>query len=111
MIADFSGLIVVVVGLMALTVLGVTALVVAPDDDMNTIAAAAFAVIGSVVGAYFGVHAGARERRRADEAHQQVTDRLTSVMMEQANAVMEQAKAMSTPATGQSEPTLSGTDT
>jgi hypothetical protein len=87
LVADSPGPVVVVAGLVVLLVLGWVALAKAPDDEMNTVAAAAFGVIGSVVGAFFGVHAGVRERRRADEAHQNITEKLTDTMMEQAKAM------------------------
>jgi hypothetical protein len=49
---------VVGIGLLALVALGFAAMFSADEGDMSTIATAAFGVIGSVVGAFFGVHAG-----------------------------------------------------
>lgn len=60
------GLVVVVVGLAALVVLGVIAMVSASTGDMGTISTAAFGVIGSVIGAFFGVSAGLGDRERVD---------------------------------------------
>jgi uncharacterized membrane protein YeaQ/YmgE (transglycosylase-associated protein family) len=57
-------LLVVVAGLVVLVVLGVVAMPLASARDMGTIATAAFGVIGSVVGAFFGVRAGLGDRER-----------------------------------------------
>ena len=57
-------LLVVITGLAVLVVLGVVAMLSASSNDMGTIASAAFGVIGSVVGAFFGVRAGLGDRER-----------------------------------------------
>lgn len=57
---------VVVIGLVALVILGGLAMVFASAGDMQTIATAAFGVIGSVVGAFFGIHAGLGDRDRVE---------------------------------------------
>jgi hypothetical protein len=57
---------VVVSGLVAVVILGGLAMWLASTGDMQTIAAAAFGVIGSVVGAFFGVHAGLGDRERME---------------------------------------------
>ena len=63
-------LLVVVIGLLALMILGVVAMLSASTGDMSTISTAAFGVIGSVVGAFFGVHAGLGDRKRVDAERQ-----------------------------------------
>jgi hypothetical protein len=57
---------VVVSGLAALVILGALAMAFASTGEMQTIATAAFGVIGSVVGAFFGVHAGLGDRQRLE---------------------------------------------
>jgi uncharacterized membrane protein YeaQ/YmgE (transglycosylase-associated protein family) len=59
-------LMVVVAGLIVLAVLGVVAMLSASTSDMGPISTAAFGVIGSVVGAFFGVRAGLGDRERVD---------------------------------------------
>jgi hypothetical protein len=63
-------LLVVVTGLLALLILGVVAMLSASTGDMSTISTAAFGVIGSVIGAFFGVHAGLGDRKRVDAERQ-----------------------------------------
>jgi hypothetical protein len=58
---------VVVTGLVGLVILGIIAMALASDGEMNTIATAAFGVIGSIIGAFFGVHAGLGERGRLED--------------------------------------------
>jgi len=65
-LATNQALFVVGLGLLALVVLGVVAMFLASTGDMGPIAAAAFGVIGSVTGAFFGVHAGLGDRERVD---------------------------------------------
>ena len=64
-----AALVVVAIGLFALTALGIAAMVLADEGDMGTIATASFGVIGSIVGAFFGVHAGLGDRQRIEEGH------------------------------------------
>jgi hypothetical protein len=63
-------LVVVVAGLAALVILGIGAMVLASAGEMGTIATAAFGVIGSVIGAFFGVHAGLGDRARVERERQ-----------------------------------------
>ena len=53
-----GGLVVVCVGLLVLLGIAITALFLVGQDDAVAVATAAFGVIGSVVGAYFGVKIG-----------------------------------------------------
>jgi uncharacterized membrane protein YeaQ/YmgE (transglycosylase-associated protein family) len=62
---------VVVIGLVALVILGVAAMILGTAGDMGTIATAAFGVVGSVVGAFFGVHAGLGESNRVGSEFRQ----------------------------------------
>jgi hypothetical protein len=70
------GLLVVMAGFIALVVLAVVAMLAAPTNDMGAIASAAFGVIGSVVGAFFGVHAGIGDRERVDRQRQTETKKV-----------------------------------
>jgi len=58
---------VVVTGLTGLVILAAIAMFAASTQDMSTIATAAFGVIGSIIGAFFGVHAGLGDRSRLDD--------------------------------------------
>jgi hypothetical protein len=58
---------VVVTGLVGLVILAAVAMFSASTGDMSTIATAAFGVIGSIIGAFFGVHAGLGDRSRLDD--------------------------------------------
>jgi len=57
---------VVVIGVIAVAALGGLAMSLASTGDMQTIATAGFGVIGSLVGAFFGVHAGLGDRQRVE---------------------------------------------
>lgn len=59
--------IVVVTGLAGLVTLAAIAMFADSTGDMSTIATAAFGVIGSIIGAFFGVHAGLGDRSRLDD--------------------------------------------
>lgn len=61
----------VAAGLLALLVIATVAIGVVHDDSqaVASIATAAFGVIGSVVGAYFGIKVGAEGTQRALDAH------------------------------------------
>jgi ABC-type transport system involved in cytochrome bd biosynthesis fused ATPase/permease subunit len=75
--ATKAAVIVIVAGLVVIAALGALAMF-KTEGDMAPIATAAFGVIGSVVGAFFGVHAGASVTRR--EA--QKTQKLLATMMD-----------------------------
>jgi hypothetical protein len=95
---------VVVVGLVAVVILGGLAMGFASTGDMQTIAAAAFGVIGSVVGAFFGVHAGLGDRERADGQRQLEATKgqmLAAMMPEnQKQAALDVLKEYSSPSGG-----------
>jgi uncharacterized membrane protein YeaQ/YmgE (transglycosylase-associated protein family) len=80
-------LLIVVAGLIALVTLGVVAMFLASTGDMGSIATAAFGVIGSVVGAFFGVHAGLGDRKRLDRERQleATKGQMLAAMMPEAN--------------------------
>jgi hypothetical protein len=95
---------VVVSGLIALVILGALAMAFASTGDMQTIATAAFAVIGSVVGAFFGVHAGLGDRQRVarDRDLEATKGQMLAAMMpeNQRAAALEVLKEYSPPGQG-----------
>ena len=67
-----AAVIVVVAGLLVIG--GLAAYAMTKSDDMAPLASAAFGVIGSVVGAFFGVHAGAGMASRASDHAREATE-------------------------------------
>jgi len=65
-----GGLIALGIGLLALIIVVVVALAVKPDTTGGSIATAAIGVIGSIVGAYFGVKVGSDGTQKAIQAQQ-----------------------------------------
>ncbi len=65
-----AGLIAVCAGLVALVIVVIVALIVKPDTTGGSIATSATAVIGSIVGAYFGVKVGSEGTQKAVQAQQ-----------------------------------------
>src|SRR5215218_7569044 len=55
-----GGLVVVVVCVLAVTTITTASMGTVPDEQKATVAAAAFTVLGTIVGAYFGVRVGAQ---------------------------------------------------
>jgi uncharacterized membrane protein len=69
--ASIAGLLAVVAGLIVLAAVSMTAIIALPGDNGQNVVAIAtgsFGVIGTVVGAYFGVKLGADGRREAHQA-------------------------------------------
>jgi hypothetical protein len=69
--ASIAGLLAVVAGLVVLAAVSMTAIVALPSgngQNVVAIATGSFGVIGTVVGAYFGVKLGADGRREAHRA-------------------------------------------
>jgi hypothetical protein len=56
--------------------LSVVAMALASSGDMGTIATEACGVIGSVLGAFFGVHAGLGDRERVDNERRDERERV-----------------------------------
>jgi hypothetical protein len=67
LLADSGGLVVVVIGVVAVTTI-TTSVVASVPEEAVTVATAAFTVLGTIVGAYFGVRVGSRGKDQADEA-------------------------------------------
>lgn len=65
LLASSGGLVVVVIGVIALMAITSAAMATVPDGERATIAATAFTVLGTIVGAYFGVRVGAHGKEEA----------------------------------------------
>jgi hypothetical protein len=63
-----GGLVVVIVCVLAVTTITTASMGSVPDDQKATVAAAAFTVLGTIVGAYFGVRVGAHGKSEAEAA-------------------------------------------
>jgi hypothetical protein len=68
LLANSGGLVVVVVCVLAVMTITSTSMATVPDEQQATVAAAAFTVLGTIVGAYFGVRVGARGKDEAGRA-------------------------------------------
>ena len=69
-IAAAGAIIVVGLGLAFVFVITLVSLGTVPDDQKSTVVTAAFTVLGTVVGTYFGVRAGAAGKERAEAARE-----------------------------------------
>jgi hypothetical protein len=92
-----GGLVALAVGVVAVALLAGGALIAAPGDAA-TIATAAFGVIGSIVGAYFGVKIGTDGTQKAVQAHQDEATKAqvfaAHLQPDQADLALEQARAL-----------------
>lgn len=96
-IRSVGGLIALIAGVVVVGLLAAGALIADPSDAA-TIATAAFGVIGSIVGAYFGVKIGTDGTQKAVQAHQDEATRAqvfaAHLAPDKANIALEQARAM-----------------
>lgn len=60
-----GGLVVVIVGVVAVMTITSASMATVPDGERATVAATAFTVLGTIVGAYFGVRVGAHGKDEA----------------------------------------------
>jgi hypothetical protein len=67
-----GGLVVVAVGVIAVMTITTASLGTVAEEERATVATAAFTVLGTIVGAYFGVRVGARGREEAEAARAEV---------------------------------------
>jgi hypothetical protein len=67
-ISAVGGVLVVTLGLAFVFIIALVSLGTVPDDQKATVVTAAFGVLGTVVGTYFGVRAGAAGKERAEAA-------------------------------------------
>ncbi|MDP8943659.1 MAG: hypothetical protein M3N16_06020 [Actinomycetota bacterium] len=66
-----GSVLVVGLGLSFAFVIAVVALATVPDGQKATVATSSFTVLGTIVGAYFGIRAGAAGRERAEVAREE----------------------------------------
>ena len=67
-ISAVGGVLVVTLGLVFVFIIALVSLGTVPDDQKATVVTAAFGVLGTVVGTYFGVRAGSAGKERAEAA-------------------------------------------
>jgi hypothetical protein len=68
LLASSGGLVVVVIGALAVTTITTASIATVPGEQAATVAAGAFTVLGTIVGAYFGVRVGAHGKSEAEAA-------------------------------------------
>jgi hypothetical protein len=68
LLARSGGLVVVVIGVVAVMVITSASLGTVPEAERATIAASAFTVLGTIVGAFFGLRVGSRGKDEAEAA-------------------------------------------
>jgi hypothetical protein len=68
LLANAGGLVVVVIGAIAVTTITTASIATVPGEQAATVAAGAFTVLGTIVGAYFGVRVGAHGKSEAEAA-------------------------------------------
>ena len=66
LLSGAGGLVVVAIGVIAVTTLTSASLGSVAEEERATVATAAFTVLGTIVGAYFGVRVGARGKDEAE---------------------------------------------
>jgi hypothetical protein len=107
-----GGLVVVCTGLVILGAIAITAMILVEGNDVVAVATSAFGIIGSVVGAYFGVKIGTDGTQVAvaglkDEASKAQAF-AAHIPHEDAEAAISQAQSLSSP---RPETVTSGTST
>jgi hypothetical protein len=68
LLASSGGLVVVVIGVIAVMTITTASMGTVPEEQQATVAAAAFTVLGTIIGAYFGVRVGAHGKQEAEAA-------------------------------------------
>jgi hypothetical protein len=68
LLSGAGGLVVVAIGVIAVMTITSTSLGSVAEEERATVATAAFTVLGTIVGAYFGVRVGARGKDEAEAA-------------------------------------------
>jgi hypothetical protein len=101
-----GGLVAVSVGLLVVLAIAVTALILAGkgSDALGTIASAAFGVVGTIVGAYFGVKVGTDGTSKAIDGMKEEASKAQAfaahVPAENAAAAIAQAEKLIRPPSG-----------
>jgi hypothetical protein len=68
LLSGSGGLVVVVIGVIAVMTITSTAMGTVPEPERATVATAAFSVLGTIVGAFFGLRVGSRGKDEAEAA-------------------------------------------
>jgi hypothetical protein len=68
LLSGSGGLVVVVIGVIAVMTITSTAMGTVPEAERATVATAAFSVLGTIVGAFFGLRVGSRGKDEAEAA-------------------------------------------
>ena len=68
LLAGSGGLVVVVVGVLAVMTITTASIATVPGEQAATVAAGGLTVVGTIVGAYFGVRVGAHGKQEAEAA-------------------------------------------
>jgi NhaP-type Na+/H+ or K+/H+ antiporter len=68
LLSNAGGLVVVAIGVIAVMTITSASLGTVAEQERATVATAAFTVLGTIVGAYFGVRVGARGKDEAEAA-------------------------------------------
>jgi hypothetical protein len=82
LIAASGGVIVVIIGVGSVGTITATSLSSVPEAERATVAAAAFSVLGTIVGAYFGLKVGAQGTKEAEQARQVATAKVERLAAE-----------------------------
>lgn len=76
LLARSGGLVVVVIGVVAVMVIASASLGTVPEAERATIAASAFTVLGTIVGGFFGLRVGSRGKDEAEAARDLATSKV-----------------------------------
>jgi hypothetical protein len=77
-----GGVLVVIIGVSAVATITTASLGSVAEGERATVAAGAFAVLGTIIGAYFGVRVGTRAKEEADQARQIATSKVERLAAE-----------------------------
>ena len=109
-ISATGAIIVVGLGLAFVFVITLVSLGTVPDDQKSTVVTAAFTVLGTVVGTYFGVRAGAAGKERAEASREfesmKVQELAASVDGPTARAAIDRAEQRVETARSASQPSM-----
>jgi hypothetical protein len=112
-IAAAGAILVVGLGLVFVFIIAIVSLGTVPDDQKSTVVASAFTVVGTVVGTYFGVRAGASGKERAEAARdlesikvQELAARVEPTVAREALEKAEQRAEVARSASSTAIPTL-----
>lgn len=97
LITAAGGVVVVIIGVGAVATIASASLGTVPDGEKATVAAAAFSVLGTIVGAYFGLRVGSQGKEEAEQGRRLATakvERLAAELPpEAANRALREAES------------------